>query len=107
MQTIKHKRGDTIAWTAIYEEDGTPVNLTSHTITCQVRKRSNNDLVGTLTVTKSNQTTDPGEYTLSQIAATVAAWPVTELVADIQYSVGGVVASSETFGITLEADVTV
>jgi hypothetical protein len=107
MEEIGHKRGDTIAWPFTYSVDDEAVDLTDYTIKCEVRKEIGRELVGELVVVKDpDQVNFKGQGTLNAYAADVASWPTGRLIADIQYTRDGVVASSETFAIQIESDVT-
>lgn len=102
------KRGDTFSFVGNYvdeDEDGnqTPINLDDYTIVSQVR-RKNNTLLSTAVITKSDQSTDPGEYLL-EIANTTG-WPLEEVIWDVQYTLDGRIMSTETVYITVTQDAT-
>jgi hypothetical protein len=106
-EVIRHKRGDTIAWPFTYSVDGEPVDLTPYSIKSEVRKEIGRELVGELVIVKDpDQVNATGQGTLTATAEDVALWPVQTLIVDIQYTLAGVVASSETFAIQIESDVT-
>jgi|GEM_PF-2257819 len=107
MEEIRHKRGDTIDWPFTYSVDGQPVDLTEHQIECQVRKAVGRELVGELVIIKDpDQVNFAGQGRLTGAAGDIATWPTEKLIADIQYTLDGSVASSETFAIVIESDVT-
>ena len=102
MTTISFKRGDTLNLIGTYKVEGVASSVSSMTIRSQVRKLSD-ALVLDLTVTK---TAGVGTFTLSATAAQTAAWDVTPLKCDIEFSLSGVVQSTETFNISVLEDVT-
>lgn len=109
MQVVKFKRGDTVEIACLWRSGSTPVDLTDITITSQVRATAESvSVVLTFTVTKSDQTTNPGEYTLGADAATTALLTPGRYVCDVQYveDVGGRTRSTETFAVEVVADVT-
>jgi hypothetical protein len=107
MEVIKHKRGDTIDWPFTYSVDGEPVDLTDVEIKSEVRRSIGRALVGELVAVKDpDQVSHMGDGRLTAAAAVVATWPTEKLIVDIQYTIDGAVASSETFTIDLETDVT-
>ena len=109
MQNVKFKRGDTVSIGALWRSGGTPVDLTDITITSQVRPTADDVTVTlTFTITKADQTTNPGEYTLGADAATTALLTPGNYVCDVQYveDVGGVTRSTETFSVVVLPDVT-
>ena len=95
---IAFKRGDTFSLQATANGE----NITSWTIQSQIRE-PNGTLVSELTVTKTDAAN--GEYTLTHAGST-STWPLRMLYCDIQYTVGGVVASTETFRIEVIEDIT-
>lgn len=107
MEVIKHKRGDTIDWPFTYSVDGQSMDLTDIDIACDVRDEIGRALVGELVAVKDpDQVNFIGQGRLTAAASEVAAWPVKKLIVDIQYNRAGIVASSETFAIQIESDVT-
>ena len=105
--TIKHKRGDTIDWTGFYKINNVPINLTNIDISCQFRK-ADGTLLFSPEITKLNQITDTGKYTIKVPAHTVRDFPVEKLKSDIQYTdSSGNVTSTETFFINILEDVTI
>lgn len=93
-EVITHKRGATFEAGCLHE-DGGPVDLTSVTITSQVRTAGGR-FVGDLAVTKGNQGTAPGTFTVRAEAAATALWPLATLIWDIRYQTAGGVAYTET-----------
>jgi hypothetical protein len=97
------KRGDTFILTGVYKVDGDPTSLTTYTVTSQVRD-AKLTLIQQLTVTKGNQTTDPGSFTLS---AGVITWRPGTYLCDVQFiEASGFVRSTETFYVPIEQDIT-
>ena len=98
------KRGDTFTLACTYKQNGVVYDVTNFTIRSQVRD-SEGMLVSELTVTKADQSTNPGVFVLAAAGAT--AWPVDILSCDIQFSDSeGVVRSTQTFKIPVVEDVT-
>lgn len=98
------KRGDTFTLACTYKQNGVVYDVTNFTIRSQVRY-STGALVAELTVTKADQTTNPGVFVLA--AADPMDWPVKILSCDIQFSDGdGVVRSTQTFQIPVVEDIT-
>lgn len=98
------KRGDTFTLACTYKQNGVVYDVTNFTIRSQVRY-STGALVEELTVTKADQTTNPGVFVLA--AADPMDWPVNILSCDIQFSDGdGVVRSTQTFKIPVVEDIT-
>jgi len=107
MADIYHKKGDTLSYSCSWKDSaGTAINLTGYTIKSQVRAVG---FVGDLTATVTNAAN--GLFTLSATATQTAAWPITDGAAsqvfcDIQFTIGSVVVSSETFQIIVIQDIT-
>jgi hypothetical protein len=97
------KRGDSFLMACIYKVGGVATDVTNYTIKSQVRN-SSDDLVQQLTVTKADQSTDPGAFVLS--AGVISAWPIDLLRCDIEFSEEGTVRSTQTFMIPVVEDVT-
>lgn len=102
MNTINFKRGDTLSLAGTYKVEGVASSVDAMTIRSQVRTYGG-VLVQELTVVKTGGT---GEFTLSATAAQTALWGATTLKCDIQFSVSGVVQSTETFSISALEDIT-
>lgn len=105
MQTISHKRGDTLTLAVSWVVDGVPVDLSSYTVVSQVRTPSDR-LILALTVALANQSTNPGQFVISATAVQTADWSVGQLICDIEFRSGAVVVSSETFAFDVVKDVT-
>lgn len=106
MPTIKHKRGDTFEVVCTYKDTtGTPTNLTSIDIKSQIRNVKG-ELLSELTVTKLDQTLNPGKFTLGASASTTQLWTTETFYWDIQYTSSGVVTSTETMTIEVVQDQT-
>ena len=99
------KRGDTFAMTCTYKQDGTPYDITSIDIKCQIKQGTT--LVTEMNVTKADQTARPGVFVLTPQSAETVLWPLGSLLCDIQFTEGGVVRSTETFYVTIIEQVTV
>lgn len=97
------KQGDSFVLACQYKQDGVATSVELFTIRAQVRD-SNDDLVQELDVSKANQTTNPGVFTLS--AGIIDSWAVDTMRCDIQFSEGETVRSTQTFYIPVEEDVT-
>lgn len=97
------KQGDSFILACKYKQDGVAVSVELYTIRAQVRDSSEN-LVQELAVSKANQTTNPGVFTLS--AGIISSWPIDLLRCDIQFSEGETVRSTQTFFIPVVEDVT-
>ena len=101
MQTITIKRGDTFeAVCAIPIAFGQTLSSTA----CQCRK--NGALVQDFTITIGTPTATDYVYTISATATQTALWSIGDMRADIQYTVGQKVTSTETFTITVVEDIT-
>lgn len=105
-KTLDFKRGDTLAIDCTRTNAaGAPVDLTSCTITSQVRSGGfADDLVVTVTDATG------GLFTLTRNPAATALWPVSGeeslLLCDVQFAIGDAVVSSETFAIRVLEDIT-
>lgn len=106
MAQIYHKRGDTFSLSCVWNDaTETPVDLSGYTILSQVRTDT---YVDNLVVTVTDAVN--GEFTVTRAAPFTALWPLTNyqsnLLCDIEFSIGGVVVSSETFEIIVSQDIT-
>lgn len=107
MPQIYHKRGDTLSLTCTWvDSTDTPIDITSYTVESKVKATNFTD---TLTVTKTDPTN--GEFVLSATATATESWPVSEgkasyLFCDVQFTLSGVVTSTETFQIVVLEDIT-
>ena len=97
------KRGDTFAFTVQIEtEDGEPYSGIADKLRCHGRYAWNRDLVTELIITESEEL---GTYYFT--AEETETWKPNETIKfDIEYNDGINVASSDTFEITVEADIT-
>ncbi len=102
MTTITFKRGDTLSLAGTYKVEGVAASVSAMTISSQVRTFSG-DLVQDLTVVKTAGT---GTFTLSATAVQTAEWSLSTLKCDIEFSLSGVVQSTETFSISVQEDIT-
>lgn len=97
-QKILFKRGDTFSLQATANGE----DITTWTIQSQIRDNSGT-LISELDITKTDAVN--GEYTLTHDGST-SSWPLKMLYCDIQYTVGGVISSTETFRIEVVEDIT-
>lgn len=97
------KRGDSFVLACIYKQDGVPTNVDQYTIRAQVRDSSDN-LVQELSISKANQTANPGAFAMS--AGPTPTWPIDLLRCDIQFSEEQTIRSTQTFYIPVEEDIT-
>jgi hypothetical protein len=108
--TVKHKRGDTYTLNCTYTDaDGVGIDLTSYTINSQARSNASAtstlfDVTSGSGITLTDATN--GEYTLTVAASETESWTPGKYIQDIEYVTGGVVKSTETFKLEVEADVT-
>jgi hypothetical protein len=103
------KTGDTLSLVCVYKQNDVPADLSGFTITSQLRD-SNMNLILNFVVTKANQTTDPGVFTLSTASNPPSpALPIDVLQCDIQFvtTASGVIRSSQTFYLPVEPEVTI
>ena len=107
MAQVYHKRGDTLSLSAVWlDSNNDPVDLTGYTVESQVRAVG---FVDDLTVTITDATA--GEFVLSATATDTSMWPVTSSQSsrsfcDIQFTIAGIVVSSETFQVVVVEDIT-
>lgn len=99
--TAPIKRGDSILFSCRYAENGAPVDITTYEIRSQVRAHDGS-LIDSLSVTLLNQTTHPGQFTLTATKA----WPTGRHVCDVVFSANRQVRSTETFEIQIVDGVT-
>lgn len=77
-------RGDTFSVTMTYKEGGLGVSLTGATVAAKFRSSVSTEASTSFMVVVSNQTTFPGEFTISLAAATTAAVTNTQSAYDVQ-----------------------
>lgn len=100
------KRGDTFSLGCRKKDsDGTPENLTAVTIAAQVRD-SSDTLLGTAVCAKANQTTNPGEFSVTVDKSVTAGWDLGKAFIDVELSVGGAATSSDTMRFKVVKDIT-
>lgn len=104
MQTLRFKRGDTWTVTADALSGGVPVDLSSVTITSQIRAEPDSAVIATWTITESPTVT--GRYTMTIAAATTASIAAGTYLCDVQYDSGGVISSTGTFAVEVSLDIT-
>ena len=96
------KKGDTFTLVGTYKQDNVPADITSFDIRAQVRD-ARGALVDELVITKADQLTDIGVFTVS---GGNIDWLPGEYQCDIEFSNGGTVRSTQTFFIPVVQDVT-
>lgn len=107
MADFYHKRGDTLSCGCAWKDNaGAAINLTGYTIASQVRATG---FVDNLTITVTDAVN--GLFTLSATATQTSSWPITDgassrMFCDIQFTVGAVVVSTDTFQIIVVQDIT-
>lgn len=99
------KRGDTFLLACTYREAGVATDLTGYDVQAQIRD-SLDALVEQLVVALADQGVSPGVFTLAPIQNPPTDWPIDLLRCDVQFSLGGVVRSTETFLVPVDIDVT-
>ena len=105
--TIDHKQGDTISWEVNYTDDlGGVVDLTNYSLKCQARRKDNRDII--LFSIESPDTIDVYDATHGnfRIVTDTTTFEVGRYVVDIQYKLGSLIKSSETFELNIYEDVT-
>lgn len=108
MTEIQQKLGDSLSWEIVLKDDttGLPINLTGGTIEVEFRGLNGSGLI-TPVVTILDQGTNPGEFTVVVADGEVFRESPKSLFADIQFVLGGITTSSETFKLKLVPDITV
>ena len=108
--TIDHKAGDTISWDVNYTDDlGGVVDITNYEIKCQARLKDNKEvLLFDLTSVGTTPTIDKYDAVNGnfRIVVDTTGFPVARYVVDIQYKLGSLIKSSETFELNIYEDVT-
>lgn len=99
------KRGDTWSLDCTYKRAGTPTSIETISIRSQIRK-SDYTMVTELNVAKADQAATPGKFTLTPKVADTKTWPLGSLICDIEFTMNGVVLSTETFSIPVVEEVT-
>ena len=108
MFIIDHKRGDTISWEGTYTDDlGGVVDLTTYSIKCQARSKENKEAI-LFTVSTADNTIDVYDPThgLYRIVLATQTFAVGRYLVDIEYQVGQLIKSSETFELNIIEDIT-
>ncbi len=104
MATIIHKRGDSFELSCTLENDGVAVDISSFTITSQIRQ-IDDTLLQALVVTKTSSAN--GEFSLSATSTQTEGWGIATYDCDIEFvDGGGEVNSSQTFQIDVLKDIT-
>jgi len=95
-------RGDTFVAEATYTDStGAVVDLTGFSVACEARA---NGRVYPFTCVVTDASA--GVYTISAAAGTTRLWEPGEYEADIQYTVGSVVSSTDIFPVVVVKDIT-
>ena len=108
MFTIDHKRGDTISWECSYTDDlGGVVDITGYTIKCQARSKADESVL-LFTVSTTDNTIDKfapatGNF---RIVIDTETFPIGRYLVDIEYRVGTLIKSSDTFELNIYEDIT-
>ena len=104
---IKHKKGDSVVWECEYTDDvGVPVDLSTVAIDC---KAVGNDGVVLFSVSSTDNTIDihtPQSGLYRVVIEDTVLYVPKDYRVDIQYTVGSIVKSSETFTLRILNDVT-
>lgn len=103
-QLQKFKSGDTLMLSGVYKSNGVPSSLTGYTIRSQIRK--NGTLINEVTVAVANQTLNVGLFSMRVEAADTALWTPGTYSCDIEFTLDGIVRSTETFEIPVIKGVT-
>lgn len=98
-----HKRGDSFVLACTYRQDGVAASVALYTIRAQLRD-SSSQLVQELSVSKANQTTSPGVFSIA--GGATGAWPLDILRCDIQFTEGDTVRSTQTFSVEVIEGIT-
>lgn len=105
MKRLTHRIGNTFSAVCTLRDSlGAGIDLTTVTIDSQVRCRDG-VLYSTAVITKSNQTTSPGKF--SVVVADTTGWLEGIMEWDIQYTISGQVSSTELITINAVKGVTV
>lgn len=105
LQTAPFKRGDTFSLKCIWKVSGIPTDISSLTISSQIRT-ANGALIATLQVVPDDQISNPGAYALVAANPDTSNWPVGNAYCDIQIDDQGIDRSSDTFVIPVVEDIT-
>ena len=108
--TIDHKVGDTISWDVNYTDDlGGVVDITNYEIKCQARLKDNKEVI-LFDLTSVGTTPAIDKYNAVngnfRIVVDTTDFTVARYVVDIQYKLGSLIKSSETFELNIYEDVT-
>ena len=108
--TIDHKVGDTISWDVNYTDDlGGVVDITNYEIKCQARLKDNKEVL-LFDLTSAGATPTIEKYDAVKgnfrIVVDTTDFTVARYVVDIQYKLGSLIKSSETFELNIYEDVT-
>jgi hypothetical protein len=110
MTTITHKKGDTLELECRLVKDAVAIDITSFTITSQLRDSTDtlitdSNFNGSFTITKTDPTN--GVFKITATATETSGWPLRVAVCDVQFvEADGDTTSSETFNIEIVRDVT-
>lgn len=104
---VKLKKGDSLVWECEYTDDiGAPVDMSTYVVKCQAKDSS-----GSLLFDLSSDTSGIDIYDAATGKFRIAVYDTTEFSTgnyevDIQYTMGVLVKSSETFKLTVVKDIT-
>ena len=102
METIYYKRGNTLSYTiTVVDENDDPLDTPVANIRSEIRTE-NGALVDSLTIA---DTTTVGTYLLTA-KKSGNDYPLGNLYTDIQFTIDGVISSSDTFMIEVQKDIT-
>jgi hypothetical protein len=103
-QVITHYSGNSfIATCQLLSDLSTGIDLTTVTITSQIRD-TDGSLVSDCVITKSNQTTNPGDFTVE--VSDTSTWPSGKLHWDIRYIISGQTVNTDRMEILCKVPVT-
>ena len=107
--TKPFKRGDSFALTCTFKSAGQPTALTGYTIRAHLRNGMGGLIAELVPQIAADQVATPGRFFLTPAdQAQTKTWPAPgNISCDIEFTVGGVVHSTETFLIPIERDITV
>ena len=104
MSIIRTKRGDTLAFVLFLQDiSGAPATGLLPNIRSQVRRATDDTLMGTFEITEPSE---PGHYQFYMPASVTSSWDEDVYLFDVEYTIGNVVQSTETYRIRVGKDVT-
>lgn len=103
---LRFKRGDSVSWPATYKENGVPQDLGLIDIECEIRTKEGG-LVAAFTIAKLNQMSYAGQYLLNLTSEVTSLLRPGIFDLDVQYTKAGVVSSTTTVPVAIDADQTI